>query len=343
MILDNQNVVSSWKGNIFMKTKSIEYFLAVVEDMSFTKAAQRLYISQQALSGHIQRLEEEYNVTLFERKPTLRLTEAGRMMAFYGQQILRSERYMQQAFADISTNCRGSLIVGMSRLRGSVVFPTLYERYHKRHPNIAVELVGGNTADLETMLMNNKLDVYLGLDAAPNPFETRLPIGQERTFCILTRRLLLEHYPDTWQDKLEQLKQEARLADLVDLPLITLRTGARLRASVDRVLSGIRKPDFLIECDQSTVAYKLALRNMGVALLSPVAQCLRVHELEAPNEVYSFPLMDPPLENTLYIVYRSDFPPVRHIMDFIQLSRVILQNFTTQIQTSPDIYAQSIW
>ena len=242
-----------------MKTKSIEYFLAVVEDMSFTKAAQRLYISQQALSGHIQRLEEEYSVTLFERKPTLRLTEAGRMMAFYGQQILRSERYMQQAFADISTNCRGSLIVGMSRLRGSVVFPTLYERYHKRHPNIAVELVSGNTADLETMLMNNKLDVYLGLDAAPNPFETRLPIGQERTFCILTRRLLLEHYPDTWQDKLEQLKQEARLADLVDLPLITLRTGARLRASVDRVLSGIRKPDFLIECDQSTVAYKLAL------------------------------------------------------------------------------------
>ena len=91
------------------------------------------------------------------------------------------------------------------------------------------------------------------------------------------------------------------------------------------------------------MAYKLALRNMGAALLFPVAQCLRVHELEAPNEVYSFPLMDPPLENTLYIVYRSDFPPVRHIMDFIQLSSVMLQNFTTQIQTSPDIYTQGIW
>lgn len=319
-----------------MTIKGIEYFMAVAEEMSFTRAAQRLYISQQALSGHIQRMEEEYNVVLFDRKPTLRLTEAGKIMMFYGQQILRSERYMRQSFANVSTTCRGTLLVGMSRLRGSIVFPMLFQKYHQLHPNISVSLTSGNTTDLENLLMNNKLDVFLGLDAAPNSFETRLPIGKERMFCILTRQLLEKYFPHTWQDTLQHLQRDARLIDLVDLPLITLRSGARLRDSIDQVLSGARKPNFLIECDQSTVAYKLALQGMGAALLSPVAQCLRSPNLEKSNEVYAFPLMDPTLENTLYLVYRSDFPPVKHIMDFIQISTVLLQNFNQKIQQSLD-------
>ena len=54
-----------------MNLKSIEYFLITVEEMNFTRAAGRLYISQQALSSHISRLEEEYGIRLFERKPAL--------------------------------------------------------------------------------------------------------------------------------------------------------------------------------------------------------------------------------------------------------------------------------
>lgn len=63
-----------------MNLKSIEYFLITVEEMNITKAAERLYITQQALSSHIQRLEDEYGVTLFERRPTFRLTRAGQEM-----------------------------------------------------------------------------------------------------------------------------------------------------------------------------------------------------------------------------------------------------------------------
>ena len=57
-----------------MNLKSIEYFLITVEEMNFTRAAGRLYISQQALSSHISRLEEEYGIRLFERRPALSLT-----------------------------------------------------------------------------------------------------------------------------------------------------------------------------------------------------------------------------------------------------------------------------
>lgn len=310
-----------------MRTKNLEYFLAVAEDLSFTRAAQRLYISQQALSGHIQRLEEEYGVTLFERKPSLRLTEEGRQMVFYGRQILQSERNMVQAFADISTSCRGTLLVGMSRLRGSVVFPHLYESYHEMHPNISVELVSGNVSDLENLLMHNKLDVYLGLNPAPNPLEVQLPVGKEYISCIFRRSLLEQYYPDCWEEKLAQFQKELHLADLLDLPLITLRPGTRLRTNIDYVLSGQRKPNIVMECDQSTVAYQLAAKGYGAALVSPISQLTQLNALKTYGELYALPLADPPLVSTLYLVYRSDFAPSRHVMDFIQTSQNYLEDY----------------
>ena len=84
-----------------MNLKSIEYFLITVEEMNFTRAAGRLYISQQALSSHISRLEEEYGIRLFERKPALSLTPEGEEMYFYGSRILEAERKLRAAFSDI--------------------------------------------------------------------------------------------------------------------------------------------------------------------------------------------------------------------------------------------------
>lgn len=71
-----------------MNLKSIEYFLVTVEEMNITRAAERLFISQQALSSHLKRLEDEYGVCLFDRKPSLRLTLEGEQMAFYGKRIV---------------------------------------------------------------------------------------------------------------------------------------------------------------------------------------------------------------------------------------------------------------
>lgn len=94
-----------------------------VEEMNFTKAAERLFISQQALSSHIGRLEEEYGVQLFQRRPTLQLTQEGKEMLFYSKQILDDEAKMRTAFSHISAHCRGTLKIGLSRLRSAAFLP----------------------------------------------------------------------------------------------------------------------------------------------------------------------------------------------------------------------------
>ena len=102
-----------------MNLRSLHYFLIAAEEMNFTKAAERLFISQQALSSHIKRLEDEYGVRLFERRPALHLTLEGEEMQFYARQILADEMRMRTVFSDIRESCRGKLKIGISRLRAS--------------------------------------------------------------------------------------------------------------------------------------------------------------------------------------------------------------------------------
>ena len=75
-----------------MNFRNLQYFLAATEEKNFTHAARRLYISQQSLSGHVAKLEEELGVPLFERGPELKLTYAGERLALIARQICSLEQ-----------------------------------------------------------------------------------------------------------------------------------------------------------------------------------------------------------------------------------------------------------
>ena len=285
----------------------------------------------------MQRLEEEYGVTLFVRKPTLQLTEEGQQMVFYGRQMLASEQNLRRALSDISENCRSTLRVGMSRLRGTTMFPPIYEQYHKTHPNIAVELVSGNTADLDELLMANKLDLYLGIDVPPNAFEVQTPVGRERLLCVLSRSLLESHYPDNWQSVLEIFRHSVCLADLVDLPLIVLRSGTRVRTLVHQELASQKRPWLAVECDQSSVAYRLAVEGVGAAILSPATRHLHRTLAQLPDGVYAFPLADASLVSHFYLVSRSDQTQPKHLRDFLEEAAVVLKQRHAEILTEDSL------
>jgi len=113
-----------------MSILGLTYFLTAAEELNISRAAEKLYISQQTLSGHIQRLEEHYGVELFRRKPTLRLTPAGEAMLFYARQMLGAEHRMTAQFADIVSQCRGHLRLGMSRQRTQALFCGIWARFY---------------------------------------------------------------------------------------------------------------------------------------------------------------------------------------------------------------------
>ena len=315
-----------------MNLKSIEYFLAAAEEMNITRAAERLFISQQALSSHLKRLEEEYGVPLFERRPSLRLTMFGEQMAFYGRQIIQAEANMRGAFSDISKNHRGTLRLGISRLRGKTFFPVIWDFYHASHPNISIELIHGNSNTFEDLLQSGKIDLYIGVDVVENANRKIYELTKEKVQCCFSEELLKTYYPEEWEQILGDFKQGADLKRLLRLPFITVRQGNRLRKGIDAFFSSCRLPQYIFECDEQELIYDMARKVSGAGLLSPVVCWKNYHaQRKSGKPFHVFPVINEIPENTVSMVYRKDYPLPEYASDFIRDAGMVFQNYSRSI------------
>lgn len=113
---------------------SLHYFQELSKDLNMTKTAERLYISQQTLSNHIQRLEQYYNAPLFYRKPSLSLTCAGEFVLGFAQVMEKEERNLKDILSDIERQERGTLRVGASTVRSIQLLPQILPDFHKNIP-----------------------------------------------------------------------------------------------------------------------------------------------------------------------------------------------------------------
>ena len=107
---------------------NLEYFLVAAEELNFTKAARKLYISQQSLSNHIANLEKEFDVVLFNRTSPLTLTYAGQALQSRARALLdmRDETYKE--IADIKDFSTGQISIGVSHTRGRIILPEIHSR-----------------------------------------------------------------------------------------------------------------------------------------------------------------------------------------------------------------------
>lgn len=319
-----------------MNLRSLEYFLIAAEELNFTRASERLFITQQALSSHIKRLEEEYNIQLFERRPALHLTLEGEQMVFYSRHILDAEAKMRAAFSDISRNCRGSLKIGISRLRASVFFPRLWDYYHPSHPNIAIEVVDGNSTKLEDLLQAGKIHLYIGIDVPISPNQNRIELAREKVQCCMARSLIEQYRPGEWEDLICQFRRGVDLTKLLDIPFITLRKGNRLRKGLEQFFAHqLSRPNYLLECEQQELIYELAKSGAGIGLVSPTVFYQNIQELEGMQHTFGFfPILNDIPENTVYLVYRRDSPLPQYIMDLIQAACMVFRGYARAISGS---------
>src|SRR5699024_7005166 len=98
--------------------RHLRYFLTVAEELNITRAAERLYISQQSLSNHIGNMERELGVKLFVRSPKLSLTYAGELLVGTATQILELQSQYMSKVGDINRQYMGVLRVGVSHTCG---------------------------------------------------------------------------------------------------------------------------------------------------------------------------------------------------------------------------------
>lgn len=137
-------------------------FISVAENLSFSKAASDLNISQPAVTRHIKELEERYKTNLFERKGNkIYLTKAGEIIYNAFKEIAQHYRDLDFEIGQMHNSVSGEFKIGASSTISQYVIPKIIASFHKRYPKIDIYLINGNSFEMEKLLLENQVDIAL--------------------------------------------------------------------------------------------------------------------------------------------------------------------------------------
>lgn len=137
-------------------------FCVLVEEGSFTRTAERLFLSQPSVSQHIAALEKEYGVSLFNRRGrSLSLTPEGNALYSLALDVLGKADAIPERFRDMQAMRYGKLELGVSAYVGSFVLPPLVARFRSFHPDVAMTIRTGNDPEIQKKLREGQIEMAL--------------------------------------------------------------------------------------------------------------------------------------------------------------------------------------
>jgi LysR family transcriptional regulator, transcriptional activator of the cysJI operon len=138
----------------------LQVFHTVAKRLNFTRAAEELFISQPAVTRHIQELEQQFKVKLFERNGTrIRLTDAGQRLLQHTEELFAIYRNIEFDMSSLTRRQSGRLYLGGSMTTAPYIIPPILARFHGRYPDVEVSLITGNTQQIEQALGQQEIDL----------------------------------------------------------------------------------------------------------------------------------------------------------------------------------------
>ncbi len=306
-----------------MNFRNLQYFLAAAEEKNFTHAARRLYISQQSLSGHVAKLEEELGVPLFERGPELKLTYAGERLALIARQICSLEQEILREAGEISDHRRGRLRLGVSYTCGRAMLPVLLPEFCKSHPLVEISLMEGNHRQLNEWLRQGEIDVLIGYMPIDVQGAQVSVLLRERLFLACPRPFSRDVF-DGDEEAIRRAREEgADLRLFSGQPFILLKTGNRIRAMLEHYCRSLGfLPRILLETENIETAFALSRQGMGITVYPELfLRALHADEGGEDSPLDLFPLPGEGSMGALAIAFLESGYRAPAVLDFIALCR----------------------
>ena len=258
--------------------RNMEYVYAVYESKSFSKAAEKLHISQPSLSAMIKKIEQQVGTSIFNRKTfPISLTPFGIEYVRAIEQIYEITDYIQNIAYDTHALNHGKLSIGASNLSVESNITTAISQFKKRYPNIQLNVYESSTIHSKNMLDSGDLDLMI----------TNRPLELSKYNRILCQcEFLVLAVPSNdpinsrYKDKqltLEELKdleslppeREVNLEAFSEIPFILLRDDNYLRSCTNALFqyAGF-EPNIILELDQSCVSMNFARMGIGATIFS---------------------------------------------------------------------------
>ena len=254
-----------------MNLATMDYFIALAEERSFTRAAERLHVTQQTLSAHIANIERELGVQLVNRKVPLTLTNAGDRFLTYARRFQATKRALDQEFLDIANDERGLLGIGIAATRGHMLLPTVLSVFQEEHPGINALIMEGENQELIEFLREGRVDMVVA--SVPHDFSGFVVhhLYDENIVLLLTEGLLERVVAEVGvpaEEAVSRLHESGDLSVLGKCPFMLLgerdepgRTARRLLAR-----SGVR-PWVRVRSTNSETLVDLASKGVGACFV----------------------------------------------------------------------------
>lgn len=203
----------------------LKAFQSVANNLSFTKASQELFISQPAITKHIQELETAYQTRLFDRQGSkISLTESGKLLLEHCERILEDYKRLEYEMHLLHNEYIGELKLGASTTIAQYVLPAMLGSFIGKFPQVNMSLMNGNSREIEVALQEHRIDLGLveGIFRLPNLKYTTF-LADELVAVIRTNSKLV-------------VREEITPEELLTLPLVLRERGSGTLDVFERAL-----------------------------------------------------------------------------------------------------------
>lgn len=249
-----------------MNFLSMEYFVMLAREKGFTRAAEKLHVTQQTLSAHIAALEKETGCQLFVRHVPLELTYAGEVFYKYALDFRKNEEALRRHMADVSHSEAGKLIIGAAPTRGRVILPELVYAFGQKYPKVKVQLKEGMNMDLVKMLSEGDLDLAIAHFPRPVPGLHVEEYYRDDVVIVVARELMERLYGEETDTILANIAKRKKgcYAPLAQCPFII---NSRNSVSGSRAWRFFKEngitPDVRVESDNTEMLIDLCVLGSG--------------------------------------------------------------------------------
>jgi DNA-binding transcriptional LysR family regulator len=240
----------------------MQYFVATARELNFTKAAAKLYISQQSLSASIAALEAELGCQLFIRKTPLQLTYAGEEFLKYANDILRRIETMKHDFKDIREDKKGILRIGIAPTRGRAILTDIIEAFHAQYPGIQIVITEDTNDGLQLDVQNGKIDIAIANLTGADDIVLR-DFYKEEIVLFAADKLLEQCFPQNKAEAIIELRK-GNFALLKACPFILgSPQDIASRISTQMLRSNTIEPKTVVHADNAELWLSLCLKGLG--------------------------------------------------------------------------------
>lgn len=308
-----------------------EYVYRVYKDGNFTKAAEKLYISQPSLSAAIKNIEKKLGAALFERTGQgVILTEVGREYIFASEQIMEIENEFKNKLNDIYNLESGHIRVGGSNYLSSYVLPQIINKFTSMHPNIEVTLVESNSCNLSKMAMAGEVDIILENLEDLGEFH-EFPLVKEKVLLCVPKENKINDSLLKYQIAPESIHNNTVELDSVgsvsidtfrNEKFILLKSGNDMYSRAMKIFEKKEiSPIVAFSVDQLNMSYALADSGIGLCFVTDTFfKYGKFHE-----NVVLYNISEEKERRTLYIAYKRNKYCSKAMKEFITVAKEVIK------------------